>query len=63
CIGAAIAFLTGMQTRIPKWADRIYIGWQLRIIADPKTFLPRYWSARKLRTLLKQWGEQLPQVS
>lgn len=62
CIGAAIAFLTGQQASIPKWADRIYIGWLLRIIADPKTFLPRYWSARKLRSLLKRWGTQLPQA-
>ena len=62
CIGAAIAFLSGKQARIPKWADRIYIGWLLRIITDPKTFLPRYWSARKLRSLLKRWGTQLPQA-
>ncbi|HAV13524.1 MAG TPA: glycosyltransferase, partial [Opitutae bacterium] len=63
CIGAAIAFLTGKQVSIPKWADRIYIGWLLRIITDPKTFLPRYWSARKLRSLLKRWGTQMPQSS
>jgi UDP-N-acetyl-D-mannosaminuronic acid transferase (WecB/TagA/CpsF family) len=60
CIGAAIAFLTGKQASIPKWADRIYIGWLLRISADPKTFFPRYWGARKLRPLLKRWGAQLP---
>jgi UDP-N-acetyl-D-mannosaminuronic acid transferase (WecB/TagA/CpsF family) len=61
CIGAAIAFLSGQQAKIPVWADRIYIGWLLRIIADPKTFLPRYWSARKLRSLLNRWGTKLPQ--
>lgn len=60
CIGAAIAFLTGKQANIPKWADRIYIGWLLRILTDPKNFLPRYWSARKLRSLLNQFGEHLP---
>ena len=61
CIGAAIAFLTGKQATIPAWADRIYIGWLLRILADPKTFFPRYWNARKLKPLLKQWGECMPQ--
>jgi len=52
CIGAAIAFLSGQQANIPPWADRIYLGWLLRILTDPKTFLPRYWKARKLRKLL-----------
>jgi UDP-N-acetyl-D-mannosaminuronic acid transferase (WecB/TagA/CpsF family) len=63
CIGAAIAFLTGKQATIPKWADRIYIGWLLRILTEPKTFFPRYWSARKLRTLLKQFGDQSPPLN
>jgi UDP-N-acetyl-D-mannosaminuronic acid transferase (WecB/TagA/CpsF family) len=60
CIGAAIAFLSGQQTNIPPWADRIYIGGLLRILADPKTFIPRYWKARKLRHLLQKHGEHLP---
>jgi len=63
CIGAAIAFLSGQQARIPVWADRIYIGWLLRILADPKTFLPRYWKARKLRKLVRLYGEQAPSPS
>ena len=63
CIGAAIAFLTGKQARIPKWADRIYIGWSLRVITNPKTFFPRYWKARKLRSLLNRWGDQMPKAS
>lgn len=52
CIGAAIAFLSGQQARIPSFADRAYLGWFLRILASPRTFLPRYWRARKLRSLL-----------
>jgi len=60
CIGAAIAFLSGQQAKIPAWADRIYIGWLLRILADPKTFLPRYWKARKLKQLLHRYGEKAP---
>ena len=60
CIGAAIAFLSGQQANIPAWADRIYIGWLLRILTDPKTFLPRYWKARKLDRLLTTFGEEAP---
>ena len=60
CIGAAIAFLSGHQASIPPWADRIYIGWFLRILADPKTFIPRYWKARKLSRIVFMHGEESP---
>ncbi len=63
CIGAAIAFLTGQQASIPTWADRIYIGWLLRILQNPKDFFPRYWRARHLRALLNQWGTEMPRSS
>jgi UDP-N-acetyl-D-mannosaminuronic acid transferase (WecB/TagA/CpsF family) len=33
CTGAAIAFLSGRQARIPSWADRFYLGWVMRILA------------------------------
>lgn len=42
CTGAAIAFFTGGQARIPVWADRLYLGWLFRIIEKPGVFLPRY---------------------
>lgn len=45
CTGGAISFLSGGQARIPSWADRMYLGWLLRIIDDPKTFAKRYWNA------------------
>lgn len=60
CIGAAIAFLSGQQARIPDWADRLYLGWLLRIFADPKTFFPRYWKARKLKKILHTYGQAAP---
>lgn len=60
CIGAAIAFLSGQQAKIPPWADRMYLGWFFRILADPKTFVPRYWKARKLKKLLHSYGENPP---
>ncbi len=62
CIGAAIAFLSGLQANIPPWADRMYLGWLFRILMDPKTFLPRYWKARKLKRVLHTYGESAPNL-
>lgn len=45
CTGGAISFLTGTQAHIPTWADRLYLGWLLRIFQSPRTFLPRYLKA------------------
>ncbi len=63
CIGAAIAFLSGQQALIPNWADRIYIGWFLRVLSAPGTYIPRYWSARKLKVILERWGTDAPGIS
>ena len=60
CVGAAIAFLSGDQVRIPMWADRIYLGWLYRCISEPTRYVPRYWSARKLLYLLVRYRERLP---
>ena len=53
CSGAAIAFLTGQQARIPLIFDKIYIGWLVRIIFNPFIFFPRYLKAFKLIFLIK----------
>lgn len=60
CIGAAIAFLSGDQVRIPRWADRSYLGWLYRSISEPRQYVPRYWNARKLLYLLIRYRERLP---
>ncbi|HWA94545.1 MAG TPA: WecB/TagA/CpsF family glycosyltransferase [Terracidiphilus sp.] len=60
CIGAAIAFLSGDQVRIPMWADRFYLGWLLRCLASPRRFVPRYLSARNLLPLLWRFRSRLP---
>jgi UDP-N-acetyl-D-mannosaminuronic acid transferase (WecB/TagA/CpsF family) len=60
CIGAAIAFLSGDQVEIPMWADRLYLGWLFRCLSQPKRFVPRYWSARKLVGLMFKYGGLLP---
>jgi UDP-N-acetyl-D-mannosaminuronic acid transferase (WecB/TagA/CpsF family) len=60
CIGAAIAFLSGDQVGIPVWADKLYLGWLFRTLADPKRFGPRYWEARKLLKLMVRYRDRLP---
>jgi UDP-N-acetyl-D-mannosaminuronic acid transferase (WecB/TagA/CpsF family) len=60
CIGAAIAFLSGDQVRIPIWADRSYLGWLYRSISEPRRYMPRYWNARKLLYLLIRYRDRLP---
>lgn len=60
CVGAAIAFLSGDQVHIPGWADKMYLGWLLRCLSDPKQYLPRYWGARKLFALMARHGSSLP---
>ncbi len=63
CIGAAIAFLSGDQVRIPEWADRFYAGWLLRCASNPGRYLPRYWEARKLLPLMLRYGSRLPDMA
>ncbi len=60
CIGAALGFLTGDQIAIPDWADRFYLGWFLRLLAQPRIFIPRLWNARELPWLIWKYGENLP---
>jgi N-acetylglucosaminyldiphosphoundecaprenol N-acetyl-beta-D-mannosaminyltransferase len=60
CIGAAIAFLSGDQVRIPVWADKLYLGWLLRCVSEPSRYIPRYWAARKLFGLMLRYRSQLP---
>ena len=60
CIGAAIGFLSGDQVKIPVWADKLFMGWLFRCLSEPKRYVARYWSARKLLPLLKKYRDQLP---
>jgi exopolysaccharide biosynthesis WecB/TagA/CpsF family protein len=62
CIGAAIGFLSGDQVLIPRWADRLYLGWLFRCISDPRRYMPRYWDARKLLSLMVRYGSSLPDL-
>jgi len=60
CIGGALGFLTGDQKPIPDWADRFYLGWFLRLLAQPRNFIPRLWNAHELPWLIWKYGENLP---
>lgn len=60
CLGAALGFVTGYQIAIPGWADNLYLGWLLRLLSDPRRFLPRALSALALPGLIRRYGENLP---
>jgi N-acetylglucosaminyldiphosphoundecaprenol N-acetyl-beta-D-mannosaminyltransferase len=65
--GGAIAFFSGGQAPIPRWADRLYLGWLVRTLHDPAKFAPRYlkaimlplafWRLRKHREKSPALGE------
>jgi len=63
CTGAALAFLSGQQAKIPMWADHLFIGWFLRCFNQPKTFIPRYLKAFKLIYLLFKYGSNCPSLN
>ena len=60
CIGAALGFITGDQISIPDWADRSYLGWFFRLLAQPCVFIPRLSRAFQLPRLILKYGEKLP---
>jgi UDP-N-acetyl-D-mannosaminuronic acid transferase (WecB/TagA/CpsF family) len=62
CIGAAIAFLSGDQVPIPDWADKLYLGWLIRSLSEPKRYIPRYWHARSLFSLMRRYRDRLPDL-
>jgi UDP-N-acetyl-D-mannosaminuronic acid transferase (WecB/TagA/CpsF family) len=62
CIGAAPGFVTGDQVVIPMWADRFFVGWIFRFLAQPRVLLPRFWSARRLPGMILRYGRELPEI-
>jgi lipopolysaccharide/colanic/teichoic acid biosynthesis glycosyltransferase/UDP-N-acetyl-D-mannosaminuronic acid transferase (WecB/TagA/CpsF family) len=60
CVGAAIAFLTGGQVRIPVWADRLYLGWLFRIVYSPRIYCRRYLEAFRLAPIVFKYKSELP---
>ena len=62
CTGAAIAFLSGLQAKIPSWDDKLYLGWLFRCFQKPRVFVPRYLSAVNLLHLLFRYGQRAPKL-
>jgi N-acetylglucosaminyldiphosphoundecaprenol N-acetyl-beta-D-mannosaminyltransferase len=60
CTGAALSFITGDQGAIPDWADRFFLGWLWRLVAQPSIFIPRLSRALELPWLIWKYGEKLP---
>jgi N-acetylglucosaminyldiphosphoundecaprenol N-acetyl-beta-D-mannosaminyltransferase len=60
CVGAAIAFLSGDQVRIPVWVDEAGLGWLWRSVYKPRRYGLRYWDARHLAPLMLRYRDQLP---
>jgi exopolysaccharide biosynthesis WecB/TagA/CpsF family protein len=60
CVGAALGFITGDQAAIPDWADRFYLGWVWRLLAQPRIFIPRLSRGVELPWLIWKFGENLP---
>jgi exopolysaccharide biosynthesis WecB/TagA/CpsF family protein len=60
CIGGALGFITGYQIAIPNWADRLYLGWFLRLLANPRKFLPRALGAVALPGMILKYGDGMP---
>ena len=60
CTGAALGLITGDQVIIPDWADRVYLGWLLRLLRHPRIFIPRLTRAFGLPWLIWKYGENLP---
>jgi UDP-N-acetyl-D-mannosaminuronic acid transferase (WecB/TagA/CpsF family) len=58
CLGAAVAFLTGLQANIPAWADAWMLGWLFRCLHEPTKFIPRYRKALHLIPLLAKYRDR-----
>jgi N-acetylglucosaminyldiphosphoundecaprenol N-acetyl-beta-D-mannosaminyltransferase len=60
CIGAAIAFISGDQIKIPMWADTLGLGWLFRVWSNPRTYGQRYLSAFRLAGQMYRYGSEAP---
>jgi UDP-N-acetyl-D-mannosaminuronic acid transferase (WecB/TagA/CpsF family) len=58
CVGAAIAFVTGLQAGIPVWADAWMLGWFFRCLHAPKKFIPRAWKGFRLIPIMVRYRER-----
>jgi len=62
CTGAAIAFFTGQQVIIPRWVDKLYLGWLWRCFSNPRVFIPRYLKGLKFILMLLKEPIKLKEI-
>jgi exopolysaccharide biosynthesis WecB/TagA/CpsF family protein len=60
CIGAALDFIGGTQTRAPDFAQRMGLEWLWRMLNDPWRLAPRY--ARCAAAVPRLVAQAIPQV-
>lgn len=60
CIGAALDLLSGEERAIPEWAERSYLGWLVRLLAQPRMFFPRLGIALALTRMIFKYRSELP---
>jgi exopolysaccharide biosynthesis WecB/TagA/CpsF family protein len=60
CIGAALDFIGGTQTRAPQLAQRMGLEWLWRMTKDPWRLAPRY--ARCMAAVPRLIAQAIPQV-
>jgi len=60
CVGAALGFLTGDEPPIPDWAERCHLGWLVRLVSQPRMFLPRIGIAVVLAGMVFMYRSELP---
>jgi N-acetylglucosaminyldiphosphoundecaprenol N-acetyl-beta-D-mannosaminyltransferase len=58
CVGAAVDFVAGMQTRAPVLVQRLGLEWLWRVLAEPRRLAPRY--ARAAPVFARVLGLRLP---
>ena len=60
CLGAAIGFLSGTQTAIPVWADKLMLGMLFRFVGNPRRYWRRYWEGIQLAPLMHRYRDRQP---
>jgi exopolysaccharide biosynthesis WecB/TagA/CpsF family protein len=60
CIGAALDFIAGMQTRAPSLTQKVGLEWAWRMLRDPRRLGPRY--ARCIAVVPRLVARTIPQI-
>ncbi len=58
CTGAAIAFQTGKQVKLPNWIDKYYLGWLVRSLQNPRKYGMRFVKAVRIIYVFYLWRKR-----